>query len=220
MDLLEMTARIQSEVGDDTEAHITKVDIHAWLNEAQLQVARLTTFPEGHSTFTTDGRGSDADYDSRGYELPDDTIVLRMVQRDLSFPEKTTFERLPQYGAVEPQQTGTINYWYIYNRKLHFYPEPVAGNFVQLYYARRPAIMTEAAPEPELPLSIHNDMLLYAKQRAMEFQEEYDSAGYFAGQFILQTGKSHYEVRNQADDAYPMVRSIDELEWGGWSAYG
>jgi hypothetical protein len=86
------------------------------------------------------------------------------------------------------------------------------GKNFNIIYSRRPAIMIEDVDVPELPISVHNDILIYAKQRAMEMQEELNNAQYYAGQFTVAGAMSHYEIRHEADPHYPIIGCIDDYD--------
>lgn len=205
MDLGEIKDEVKSQSGDESGALITDADITRWVNFGQIDLVRKTDVLQEHAE--TDAVASDG-----SYTVPDDYVKLRRVTYDGQKLARTNLEELdnlhPNRDKTNP--TGTPTHYYVWGRKLWVYPAPanLGVGLLDIYYVPRPAELINDSDIPEVPVTMHEDLVRYCLARAKEKDEETQDAQNIMADYENRVMLSRDESQNEEIDSYPAVRLV------------
>lgn len=206
MNLGELKARVQTQLGDESGIVVTPEDIIRWLNDAQLEVVRKTNCLE--DTIEID---VEAGVDS--YDLPFDFLKDRRVTVNNYLLKRTTLEELDDLSPSRDvnQTTSDIpSRYYIYGRKIYLTPLPPSTitSGLKLWYVFAPTEMVSDASVPQIPLQMHKDLVLYAIAQAQDADENYGVSQNKLAEFEGQITLANDEQNDSSRESYPAVRLV------------
>lgn len=99
--------------------------------------------------------------------------------------------------------------YYTWGRTIGLYPSPDTsgtGN-LDIWYVKLPADLDDDTDVPEIPPSMHTDMIRYALARAKELDEDWEASGRIDADFELRLIQSKDDAQTNGH-TYPAVRLI------------
>lgn len=201
----EMITQVQNLFGDTSEAQVTRAFITSMLNNGQLDVARKTKCLMRRSETHVES-GTDA------YELPDDFIQIESATIDgrrlTPIPKATLDEYDPTRQA--DGYTGSPTNFFTVGRTFFLYPTPSeSGNAnLDIWYVKRPVDLVDNEDESDLPISFHEDVVLYALVRCKQLDEEFGQAQVIQQDYEERLIESKNETWDERADSYPSVRLL------------
>jgi hypothetical protein len=122
---------VKRQFGDESGAQVTDTDIIRWINQGQLEIAKLNKpFKSIATTNTVVGQNS--------YDFPSDKILTIEALYYNGAPIKNiSFSEIQEtvLANTDPTQlNGTPTVWYEWDEKIYLYPVPDTANKVLTAY--------------------------------------------------------------------------------------
>lgn len=209
MNLGDIIVAVKRQFGDESGAQITNSDIIRWANDAQVDIARRTETLVSHRE--TEGIPSDG-----SYLLPTDFMFMKRVTFNNYVLHYRSLDDLDQRGqSVETAASGEPNSYYLTSSTLHLYPKPSTGGVgvLDIFYARTPTRLVDAADTPEIPGHMHEDIIRYCLVRAKELDDDLQGAERIGAEYDARVAQSHYETITQTMNSYPAIRLSPGDDW-------
>lgn len=199
-----MVTAVQNLFGDTSEAQITIPFIITQLNAGQLDVARRTKCLIGHSETTT-AIGVD------GYEVPEDFIQIESLTiegRTIPHHSMHTLDGLNPTRQLD--SNGSTLSYYVKGRTIFLYPPPSTSvvGALDIWYIKRPADLIANDQISDLPITMHDDVVLFALARCKELDEEYAQAQVIKQDYRDRIIEGKDEVFDEYADTYPSIRLL------------
>jgi hypothetical protein len=204
--LLELRTDARAMLDETTAGFWTDAQLNYWLNEGNLDLAARLEDLEASDTQST----AASDYQ---YDLPTDCIKVKRVQYD-SFPLAFIgYNDLNKYEAVgdpSTSETGTPQYFYLWNNDIFLYPTPTAIKNLTIQYYKRPATMDEDTDTPEHASQFHNLIVYYAVYKALVKDTLFTDADRMMGQYLNGVAEAKSQMMNRQRTQATMVRWVNE----------
>ena len=211
MNLGQIIYAVQRMFGDTSGVQITEDDIIRWANLAQIDIARKVECIQEHvATDTVAEDGS--------YPLPENFLSMKRVTLSGALVQPTTLEKsdaaLP-YREVTPVAQGTPTSYFIWRNTLYLHPVPSVSEsaILEVFYVRLPAPMLSEDDSPEIPETLHEDIIKYCLIQAKELDEDSNEATKLRVEYLDRMAESRDEALNKHADSYPSVRLLPGDDW-------
>lgn len=205
MNFGQQVSMVKTLFGDSSGAMVSDSDIKTFLNAAQIDVARRTTYLGKRaqtSSVASDGT----------YELPDDLLLIKKVTYNGTKLEKIDEEVLDDLNptADNGSSVGTPTHYYLWGRILHLnpWPESAGSGNIDIWYIKSPAELVDDTDVTELPANCHEDMVKYALALCKEVDDDYNAVANIRSEYELRLTSSTQEANDPYEDSYPAVRDI------------
>jgi hypothetical protein len=109
-------------------------------------------------------------------------------------------ETLIGYDTKAPSQTGRPQLYVIEGSSLKLWPVPDGAYTIRVRHYRKPASLSGALDEPEIPATYHHLLVSYALWHCYERENDYNSAQYHKARFDEDLAKCRGEVQYDTDD--------------------
>lgn len=207
MNVSELVLAVQRLFGDTAEAQVTQPDIIRWLNQGQITIARRTEVLQRHSEVNVT-------VGDKCYPLPADYLFVRRATFNNELMEPVAFEEIdtvvPNRDAE--QSKGTPFYYYLWDDHIWLYPTPDSsgtGN-LDIWYIRRPALLSGNEDEPEIPAYMHEDLVQYAVMKAKELDEDWEASSLLRQDIEQRMANSMQDAVSNQKDTYPAIRALPD----------
>lgn len=211
MNLGQIILAVQRMFGDTSGIQINEDDIMRWANQAQIDIARKVECIQEH--ITTSSIGADA-----SYPLPENFLSAKRVTFNDAVLNPTTLEKADitwPSREVEPIPQGTPTSYFVWRNSLYLYPAPSQdqSDVLEVFYVRIPAPMFSDDDTPEIPETLHEDIIRYCLMQAKELDEDSGEATKLRVEYLDRMAESRDEAWNKYADSYPAVRLLPGDEW-------
>lgn len=211
MTLGEIVLAVQRMFGDTSGVQITPEDVKRWANQGQIDIARKVECIQEH--IVTDAVQGDG-----GYPLPEDFLQAKRVLFQDSLISPSTLEKTDAAFPnrdVEPVAQGTPTTYFVWDNVLYLYPTPSASGsgYLEVFYIRLPKKMEGDDDTPEIPLTLHEDIIKYCLMQAKMLDEDSGEAARLRVEYIDRMTESRDEAWNKYANSYPSVRLLPGDEW-------
>lgn len=199
-----MIVAVQTLFGDTSEAQITKPFIITQLNAGQIDIARKTKcLPARKETDTVIGQSD--------YEVPDDFIQIESVEIEGRTIPHLSMQTLDEYDRTRSQNgNGSVRSYFTKGRTIFLSPPPnkaiVKG--LDIWYLKRPKDLTDDNQISDLPVTMHDDVVLFALTRCKELDEEFEQAMSIKRDYFERINEGKDEIYDEYADSYPSVRLL------------
>lgn len=177
----DLSQRVKRAFGDESGVQLEDEDIRTWANEGMLQLVNDNKILKSKATTITVIGTRMYDFPTQNIRQIESIHVGGRLVPNISFQEaeNTLLQIDPDF-----EQTGTPNYWYVWDEEFYFWPTPDTELSIDLYYTRYP---TELTGDPsqllDVPDKWYSPLINYVLQKAYEMDEDWAAAQVKQGQF-------------------------------------
>jgi hypothetical protein len=132
---------------------------------------------------------------------------------------KTTWQEIdlfdPNKDVAGP--AGVPDYYHREGNQIYLYPIPSASatGGLKVYYSRCPAPVAVDADTPEIPLSMHEDLVLRVIAKGHEQVEDFVASQNKLAEYDKAVTLSQEQAQEGTDEVYPSVRDTEIAIWSG-----
>lgn len=208
----DIVRRVQKAMGDDSGVLFTSVEIHDWITDGVIDVARRTEVLKNVSAVAPTGN-TPMQVIIPNTQLLDVYRVayngkvlkgLALEEVDLTHPNWLSSDNTP----TDPQ-----SYW-LFGDDLFVFPgPPVGGSNITVWYSYIPNNIPgygDGTTVIPLPLWLHEDVLIYCLMKAAERDDNYSAFDRYKLQYEERALSSMEEEGSRNSDTYPSVVPVAE----------
>lgn len=204
MDVATIANKIKRTVGDTAGIMIKDADIWGWIDEAQLEILRVTGAVTTEATIAAN---------TFPWNIPATWLKTKRVTyggMPLMLIDLDQLDAL-QIRPSDGKDTPTM--YYHTTSTIRLYPEPLTGDTtsVTIFYSATALTITSAAVALSVPVSNHVDVLEFCMKRAYEKTGKEAPARYSHEAFEGRLAQRAFDTFQQ-DDNYPVIRD-DPRDW-------
>jgi len=198
MDVATIANKVKRSVGDSGGILIKDADIWGWIDEAQIEILRVT------GALTTE---ASIPAGTVPWNIPATWIKTKRVTYDGNPLKLIELEALDSLNIKPPDAKDTPTMYYHTASTIRLYPEPNASDTKALviFYSSFAATITSAAVPIAVPPSNHVDVLNYVLMRAYEKSGNKDQSRFSDQSFAQNLSQRAFDTF-QPDDNYPVIR--------------
>jgi hypothetical protein len=187
--------------GDTDQIVIFNADWYDWINEAQLEICKKTSYlttttTAAASTFPVTVpagfiRMVDVTYDGNPLKLMErETLIEMQIDKD-------------------DADGGTPEFYYFFDKKINLYPEPDSSDShsVAYTYVGVPTLVTGTGDNLSVLDAYSPDVVTWCVMRARERIKDYQGMQIASQQFLDGQG-DRIDGMQVADDSYPTIRDV------------
>lgn len=204
VDVATIANKVKRATGDTSGVMIKDADIWGWIDEAQIEILRVTGDVMYEATVNAN---------TFPWNLPATWLKTKRLTYGGVPLKLTELDALDTLSIKPGEFLDTPWSFYHTSSKLHLYPEPRTTDTtsITIFYAGTAATIVSAAVALGVPVSNHVDVLNYVMQRAYEKIGKDVPARYSHDAFESRLSQRAYDS-NQPDDTYPVIRD-DYRDW-------
>jgi len=204
MDVATIANKVKRSVGDTGGIMIKDADIWGWIDEAQIEVLRVTGALTTEATIPAG---------TVPWNIPLTWIKTKRVTYDGNPLKVIELEALDALNINTAEGKAVPVFYYHTASTIRLYPEPLATDTKSLviFYSSFAATITSAAVPISVPPSNHVDVLNYVMMRAYEKTGNKDQSRYSDQAFEERVSQRAFDSY-QPDDNYPVIRD-DPRDW-------
>jgi hypothetical protein len=198
VDTAGVISRVRAIFGDSAGVVLKDEHIVAWINDAQLDIARETEYK-----VLTDSTNDASDFIG-GVEI-ENMLLLRRVaygSKPLALVDKESIDRMGVYSAsgTTPQA------YYMDGESIFLFPEPSATDTttVNISYVGAPTDLATSSSDLDIPIRFHTDLVNFCIARAHERNENWAAARTYDERFRANVAQRKFETQSQ-DDTFHTV---------------
>jgi len=198
MDVATIANKIKRTIGDSAGIMIKDADIWGWIDEAQIEILRVTGALTTEATIAAN---------TFPWNIPVTWLKTKRVTYDGNPLKVIDLEELDALN-IRPADAKDIPVMYYHTASsIRLYPEPLLGDIksVTIFYSAMAATITSAAVPISVPPSNHVDVLNFCMQRAYEKTGKETPARYSHDAFESRVSERAFDSFQQ-DDSYPVIR--------------
>jgi hypothetical protein len=217
MNVGDIKRRATNMLGDDAKLVFEDVDLMDYINDAQVDLCRKTDILRGTLLLAINAG-------VESYALTSDVIDIQRVTYNGTKLYKTTWQEIDLFdpskditGLAGAGGAGVPTHYHREGMNIFLYPIP---NFTQnaslrVYYSRTPAVLAIDTDTPEIPLSMHEDLVLRVVGKGHEQVEDFQASLSKMTEYDKAITLSQEQSQEGSDESYPVVRDTEIGVWGG-----
>lgn len=209
MNVGEIKSRVMRTFGDESGAQITSDDIVRWINDGQMEIARLNHLLEQKAT-------ADVIAAQDAYAYPVDCLEIWALRHDNRKLRGLSMQQADEYitNAEDSHnyQQGIPTVYWAWEETLYLYPvpdSPIVGGLT-MYYSKVPAQVVADVDIPELPVKYHPKIVDYCLKQAYELDEDYNASSMKAQQLTTDLNEMLESEKFVTHDFYPTITVRNE----------
>jgi Family of unknown function (DUF6682) len=212
MNVGDIKRRATNILGDDAKIVFEDPDLLDFINDAQVDLCRKTDILRGTATINVVAA-------TEFYALPVDFIEIQRVTLSGNKLRKTTWQEIdlfdPNKDVAGP--AGVPSYYHREGNQIYLYPIPstsITGG-LKVYYSRCPTVLAGDTDVPEVPLSMHEDLVLRVISKGHEQVEDFVASQNKLAEYDKAVSLSQEQAQEGQDEVYPSVRDTEIAIWSG-----
>jgi hypothetical protein len=212
MNVADIKRRATNILGDDAKLVFEDPDLLDFINDAQIDLCRKTDILRGTATVNVVAN-------TESYPLPVDFIEVQRVTYNGSKLRKTTWQEIDLFDPNKDVAggAGVPAYYHREGILIYLYPIPSASatGALKIYYSRTPTVLAIDADVPEIPLSMHEDLVLRVIAKGHEQVEDFQASVSKMTEYDKAVTLSQEQAQEGTDEVYPSVRDTEIAIWSG-----
>lgn len=203
----EVAASVKRQFGDESGVQITDQDIIRWVDDAQRELASQLKIIKGRATDVTVAGQS-------AYVLPlASAEQIETIHIDGVRVPGTTLAQAEEVihnhtAAVQAVTRPTL--WYAWNTTITFWPTPVGGLPLTIYYSGIPAQITSVGDLIGIPDKYYDSIHAYVMAKVFQLDEEFTASNDQMQTFLNKVNEQSENDSQGATLMYPMITIIEE----------
>lgn len=206
MNVGDIKRRATNMLGDDAKLVFEDADLLDYINDAQVDLARKTDILRGTSTINV-VTGTES------YALPIDFIEIQRVTYLGAKLRKTTWQEIDLFDPDKdmPGGGGVPTHYHREGILIYLYPVPSASatGALKVYYSKTPVVLAGDADLPEIPLSMHEDLVLRVVGKGHEQVEDFQASLSKMTEYEKAITLSQEQAQEGTDESYPHIRDLE-----------
>ena len=204
MNVADIKRRVTNMLGDDAKLIFEDADLLDSINDAQIDICRKTDILRGSQNIAV-SQGIEQ------YPLPLDFIEIQRVTFQSIKLYKSTWQEI---DMIDPNHTtygsqGVPTHYHREGNQIYLWPPPNASGGLVVYYSKTPTVLTGDADVPDIPLAMHEDIVIRVVARGHEQVEDFQAASVKATEYNTAVGMTIEQAQEGSDESYPMIRDIE-----------
>jgi len=197
---------VTNALGDDAKLVFEDPDLIDYINDAQVDICRKTDILHGSSTISTLS-GVEA------YQLPADFIEVQRVTYSGNKLYKTTWQEVDMLdpGKDAGPTSGVPDHYYRWGNMLYLYPIPSSGSTtaLKIYYSRTPVPVASDSDTPEIPMAMHEDIVIRVIARGHEQVEDFQASAAKSSEYNTAVSMTIEQAMEGNDESYPLIKDTE-----------
>ena len=206
MNVADIKRRVTNILGDDAKLIFEDADLVDFMNDAQVDICRKTDILRGTSVINVIGG-------TEFYPLPIDFIEIQRATYNGNKLYKTTWQEIDLFdpGKDSSQTSGVPDHYHREGNQIYLYPIPSSSSTggLKVYYSRTPTALVGDTDVPEIPLSMHEDIVIRMVARGHEQVEDFQASQVKSTEYNNAIALSQEQSQEGTDEYYPVIRDID-----------
>lgn len=204
MDVATIANKVKRTVGDEGGIMIKDADIWGWIDEAQMEILRVTGAITTEATIAAN---------TFPWNIPATWLKTKRVTYANRPLRLITLDELDALNINAADGKDTPTMYYHTASTIRLYPEPLVGDTtsVVIFYSGTAATIVSAAVPLSVPVSNHVDVIEFCLKRAYEKTGKEGPARYAHEAFEGRLSQRAFDTFGQ-DDNYPVIRD-DPRDW-------
>lgn len=212
MNVGDIKRRATNLLGDDAKLVFEDPDLIDFINDAQVDLCRKTDILRGTAIINVVAA-------TEFYALPVDFIEIQRVTLNGNKLRKTTWQEIDLFDPNKDVSVpaGTPSYYHREGNQIYLYPVPstsVTGG-LKVYYSRTPTAVAIDTDTPEIPLSMHEDLVIRVIAKGHEQVEDFVASQQKLAEYDKAITLSQEQAQEGTDESYPSVRDTEIAIWSG-----
>jgi len=193
------------------------VELKEYINRGYLHLVANTDYIEDSSSMFITAS-------TQFYSLPTACIKPLIVQFDDDADGE--YDTLPYASFKEVYRiagddlwtkTDTPDYWFLWQRKIGFYPTPdtTITDGGKILFVKRPTELSATTDSPDIPDQFQEGIIFYAAEQASIKARRFDDSMYFKSRYIeVVMGMKAFMSRKSKDRTHQIRRYGDAIDYG------
>jgi hypothetical protein len=201
----EVITAVKRQFGDESGVQIDDTDIVRWVNEAQEVISNKNKVLKAKGTTSSVANQSSYTFPAENIQQVESIHFdgMRIPNMAFSEAEEYVFNADPTASL-----SGIPVIWYEWAGTFTFWPMPNEVKDIDVYYTRRPAVVTSASTL-DVPDKYYPDIIRYVLQNAYELDEDPQNSQIKQRQFQESLNELSDEERTAQNMTYATITTYD-----------